>query len=44
MLYCKLFSSCIDINNGAVLDGKSISTNRNYDVSFISFLLRLKFL
>ena len=30
MLYCKLFPSCIYINNGAVLDGKSITTNRNH--------------
>ena len=44
MLYCKLFSSCIDINNGAVLDGKSITTNRNHAMSFISLLLHLKFL
>jgi len=44
MLYCKLFSSFIDVNNGPVIDGKSITTNRNYVVSFISFLLHLKFL
>ena len=44
MLYCKLFSSCIYINNVAVLDGKSITTNRNHVMYFISVLLRLTFL
>ena len=43
MLYCKLFSSCIGINNGAVLDGKSITTNINNVMYFISLLLYLKF-
>ena len=44
MLYCKLFSSCIDIKNGAVLDGKFITTNINHAMFFISLLLHLKFL